>query len=96
MTRFQVLGFREAMFNLNYIQSGSKYQNTPQIVAGVVAALFAAACALGPRVGFEPHSAFLLGVGNLPQDMVAGLPFGTFSYEHASCLFLRLLNSHIT
>jgi hypothetical protein len=66
------------MINPNYNQSGSKYQNTPQIVAGVVAALFAAACALGPRVGFEPHSAFMLGAGNLPQDVVSSLPFGMF------------------
>lgn len=73
-----VLGFREAMINPNYNQSGSKYQNTPQILAGLVAALFAAACALGPRIGFEPHSAFLFGAGNLPQDMVSSLPFGTF------------------
>lgn len=65
------------MINPEYIQSGSKYQNTPQIVAGAVATLFAVACAFGPRVGFEPHSAFLLGAGNLPQEVVTSLPFGT-------------------
>ncbi len=90
-----MLGFREAMINPNYLQTGSRYQNTPQIVAGVVAALFAAACALGPRVGFEPHSAFLLGVGNLPQDMVQGLPFGTFSCEHACCFLFRDCSTYI-
>lgn len=80
-----MLGFREAMINPNYTQTGSKYQNTPQIVAGAVAALFAVACALGPRVGFEPHSAFLLGVGNLPQEVVTSLPFGTFRARIPPC-----------
>ncbi len=39
------------------------------------AALFAAACALGPDLGVGAHRAFLLGLGNLPAGFVEGLPW---------------------
>lgn len=42
-----------------------------------IAGLFALAAATGPSLGFEGHSAFLLGLGNLPTDMVQSLPFVT-------------------
>lgn len=70
-----VLGFREAMTNPNYSSSGSKYGNTPKIIGVVGALLFAAACATGTGLGFEVHSPFLFGIGNLPEDAVASLPF---------------------
>eukprot|EP00984_Skeletonema_dohrnii_P014724 scaffold6234_cov103-Skeletonema_dohrnii-CCMP3373.AAC.3 len=70
-----VLGFREAMTNPSYSENGSKYGNTPKFVAGGIALTFAAACALGTKLGFEGHSAFLYGIGNLPTDTVTSLPF---------------------
>lgn len=72
----QVLGFREAMTNPSYSQqSGSKYGNVPKFIAGGAALAFAAACAFGTKVGFEGHSPFLFGIGNLPSDTVLSLPF---------------------
>mmetsp|Transcript_56863 Transcript_56863/g.120718 ORF Transcript_56863/g.120718 Transcript_56863/m.120718 type:complete len:561 (+) Transcript_56863:72-1754(+) len=70
-----VLGFREAMTNPDYTSSGSKFGSTPKIVAGVVALLFAVACATGTSLGFEAHSPFLFGIGNLPDETVLSLPF---------------------
>jgi len=74
-----VLGFREAMTNPSYTTDGSKYGKwTPKVVAGVVTLAFAAACSLGTSLGFEVHSPFLFGVGNLPEETVTSLPFGTY------------------
>jgi hypothetical protein len=42
-------------------------------------ALFAACIALGPSIGFEGHSAFLFGLGDLPADMTTSLPWVTHS-----------------
>mmetsp|Transcript_9182 Transcript_9182/g.15197 ORF Transcript_9182/g.15197 Transcript_9182/m.15197 type:complete len:553 (+) Transcript_9182:54-1712(+) len=70
-----VLGFREAMTNPSFQESGSKYGNTPKFIAGGIALAFAVACALGTKIGFEGHSAFLFGIGNLPADTVTSLPF---------------------
>jgi len=75
---YQVLGFREAMTNPSYSpQSTSKYGNTPKFIAGGAALTFAAACALGTKLGFEGHSPFLFGLGNLPADTMASLSFIT-------------------
>ena len=74
-----VLGFREAMTNPSYTTDGSKYGKwTPKVMAGVIALAFAAACSLGTSLGFEVHSPFLFGVGNLPEETVTSLPFGTY------------------
>jgi len=74
-----VLGFREAMTNPTYTTEGSKYGKwTPKVMAGVVTLAFAAACSLGTSLGFEVHSPFLFGVGNLPEETVTSLPFGTY------------------
>jgi len=74
-----VLGFREAMTNPSYTTEGSKYGKwTPKVMAGVVTLAFAAACSLGTSLGFEVHSPFLFGVGNLPEETVTSLPFGTY------------------
>lgn len=70
-----VLGFREAMTNPDYTTSGSKYGITPKILAGVGAVSFAVACATGTSIGFEAHSQFLFGLGNLPEETVLSLPF---------------------
>lgn len=70
-----VLGFREAMTNPSYNESGSKFGNTPKFIAGGIAVAFAATCALGTKIGFEGHSEFLYGIGNLPTDTVTSLPF---------------------
>ena len=78
-----VLGFREAMTNPNYTTTddsgsgGSKFGNVPKIVGGVAVGMFAAACAFGTKLGFEAHSPFLFGIGNLSQETVSSLPFGT-------------------
>jgi hypothetical protein len=75
----QVLGFREAMTNPDYSKSGSKFGDAPKVVAGAAVLLFASACALGTKLGFGPHSPFLFGIGNLPEEFVLSLPFGTSS-----------------
>jgi hypothetical protein len=41
--------------------------------------VFAAACALGPSLGFEAHSPFLFGAGDLSSDMTLSLPWVTHS-----------------
>ena len=46
-------------------------------IAFASAAGFAAACALGPTLGFEAHSPFLFGLGDLSADTVASIPFIT-------------------
>ena len=38
-------------------------------------AIFAAFCALGPSLGVQAHSPFLFGIGDLPTDMTASLPW---------------------
>ena len=40
---------------------------------------FAVACAVGPSIGFEAHSPFLLGVGDLPSETTLALPWVTHS-----------------
>lgn len=73
----QVLGFREAMTNPDYQKSGSKFGIAPKVAAGAAVGLFALACAFGTNVGgFEAHSPFLYGIGNLPEEAVLSLPFG--------------------
>ena len=73
----QVLGFREAMTNPDYQKSGSKFGIAPKVAAGAAVGLFALACAFGTDVGgFEAHSPFLYGIGNLPEEAVLSLPFG--------------------
>jgi hypothetical protein len=66
-----VLGFKEG--------SSKGTQKTPlglgQGIALGFAALFAAACALGPGMGFEAHSPFLLGLGGLSEDATIALPW---------------------
>lgn len=41
--------------------------------------LFAAACAAGPSLGFEAHSPFLLGIGDLGSELTTSLPWVTHS-----------------
>jgi Protein of unknown function (DUF2499) len=66
-----VLGFKQAMTN----PSPPGIGNSRLATLGI-AGLFAVACALGPAtLGFEGHSAFLFGLGNLPTDLVQSLPF---------------------
>lgn len=71
-----VLGFRNAMTKPKEEQ-GSTLK--PKAIALGTAAAFAAACAVGPSLGFEAHSAFLLGLGDLPQSVVESLPWVTHS-----------------
>lgn len=93
-----VLGFREALTNPNYRPadpSSSKFGNAPRIVAGVGALLFAAACATGTGLGFEVHSPFLFGVGNLPEETVLSLPFVMHS-EPANALSIPTWAIHFS
>ena len=84
-----VLGFREAMTNPSYTTDGSKYGKwTPKVMAGVIALAFAAACSLGTSLGFEVHSPFLFGVGNLPEETVLSLPFGTYVTSYKCVMLL--------
>jgi hypothetical protein len=64
------------MTNPNYQSTGSKFGITPKLIAGGLAASFAAACAFGTRLGLEVHTPFLGGIGNLGEEMMLGLPFG--------------------
>jgi Protein of unknown function (DUF2499) len=71
---FQVLGFKEASTN----------SNPPKIDANRYLALgafgvFAVACATGPSLGFEAHSPFLFGVGDLSESLTTSLPWVTHS-----------------
>ena len=66
-----VLGFKEAM-----TQPTDKTPiNKARLASLGVAGAFALACATGAGLGFEGHSAFLLGAGNLPNDLVVNLPW---------------------
>ncbi|CAB9509768.1 Protein of unknown function (DUF2499) [Seminavis robusta] len=69
-----VLGFKEAMTTPKAdIEPMGKYRN---IALGAFA-VFAVFCALGPNIGFEAHSAFLFGAGDLPTTWTASLPWVT-------------------
>jgi len=65
-----VLGLKEASTKTNQPDLGLS-----QKIAFGTFAIFAAACALGPTLGFEAHSAFALGLGDLPTDMSSSLPW---------------------
>jgi hypothetical protein len=70
-----VLGFKEgASKNL-----AKTPVNVGRVVALGCAGLFAAACALGPGLGFEAHSPFLLGIGDLSEEATLALPWVTHS-----------------
>lgn len=84
------------MTNPSYSASGSKFGPAPKIVAGVGVALFAAACAFGTKLGFEAHSPFLFGAGNLPDETVLSLPFGTLfgvTMRFCNCLLCYAMSS---
>ena len=67
-----VLGFRQAMST----PKDEIAKSWPIKLAAVgSAATFFGALATGPGLGFEAHSAFLLGLGNLPQNFVESLPW---------------------
>ena len=44
------------------------------IAAGVLAFTVYASAFAGPQLGLEQHSALLFGLGNLPADLLSGLP----------------------
>ena len=53
-----------------------------KVFAFCVAAAFFSACVLGPRFGTSAHGTFLLGLGNLPNNLVKKLPWvRTFSFS---------------
>ncbi len=70
----QVLGFKEASTNPN----PPKIDLNRILAVGVFGA-FAVACAVGPTLGFEAHSPFLLGVGDLSSEATIALPWVTHS-----------------
>jgi Protein of unknown function (DUF2499)/Protein of unknown function (DUF3593) len=53
--------------------------NIGRVAAFSGAAIFAAACALGPSMGLEAHSPFLTGLGDLSNDAILSLPWVTHS-----------------
>lgn len=65
-----VLGFRNASSNPD-----PPAWDKPRNLALIGAALFAAACAIGPSIGFQAHSPFLFGIGDLSADATAALPW---------------------
>jgi hypothetical protein len=68
-----VLGFKEAISGKTAEEKTG--MGISRALSFGAAGLFAAACALGPGLGFEAHSPFLLGAGSLPTDLVSSLPF---------------------
>lgn len=65
-----VLGFRDAMIDKS---PEEKIENVakPRLIAFGGFLLFALAAATGPSaLGFEAHSPFLFGIGNLPENLV--------------------------
>jgi len=72
-----VVGWRDAMTNGAYKKGGKKDKGSwkPKAVALGCGVGFAAACAVGPSLGFEAHSAFLLGAGDLSKDATYALPW---------------------
>ena len=69
-----VLGFRQAMsVPADAEETKSNWKLKAGAGAGVAA--FAAALIAGPGLGFESHSAFLLGLGDLSADFVESLPW---------------------
>ncbi len=49
--------------------------NQSRNIALGIAATFFAALAVGPSLGVEGHSAFFFGLGDLPADVTAQLPW---------------------
>lgn len=70
-----VLGFKNGASPTTPSTTGSTLPITGQQLALASAGLFAAACALGPGLGVEAHSPFLLGLGNLSPDITLALPW---------------------
>lgn len=68
-----VLGFTNAS-----TQSEPLSPNKPRLIALGALAAFIAAMSLGPSLGFEAHSPFLFGLGNLPTDWTSSLPWVSF------------------
>lgn len=68
--RIQALGFKSAMTQEEPIPV-----DKPRLLALGAFGLWVAAAAAGPQIGFEGHSAFLFGAGDLPADAVAALPW---------------------
>jgi len=70
-----VVGWRDAMTNGASQAKKDKGIWKPKAVALGCGVAFAAACAVGPSLGFEAHSAFLLGAGDLSDDFRNALPW---------------------
>ena len=70
--RIKALGFKSAMTQEEPIPVGK-----PRLLALGAFGLWVAAAAAGPQIGFEGHSAFLFGAGDLPADAVAALPWAS-------------------
>ena len=67
-----VLGFKDAMTNEEQMPA-RKGRN----IALGAAAAFGVAAALGPSLGFQAHSEFVFGLGDLPSNFVGTLPWVT-------------------
>ena len=84
-----VLGFRNAM-TMEKEEQPPNWQ--PKLLALGSAGLFAAACTMGPQLGAQVHSSFLLGAGNLPSGFVESLPWVSDSKigRIRVCVFLNM------
>jgi len=71
-----VAGFRNGMHTP---KAEIKDEWKPKVAGLGVIAAFVSALVVGPGLGFQDHSAFLLGAGNLPKDLVETLPWVTHS-----------------
>ena len=75
-----VWGFKEASTKENLTSVG-----TPRNICLGIFALFIAAMAAGPSLGFQAQSEFLFGLGDLPSSTVATLPWASHA-EPANAL----------
>ena len=76
-----VLGFRNATSNKDNFFIPNWREKGLSLAA---VALLAVACVSGPGLGFEAHSPFLFGIGNLNQDFVSSLPWVRYTFTNKS------------
>jgi hypothetical protein len=86
-----VLGFRNSFTqNREFFISNWKEKGVSLLAVGA----FAVACATGPGLGFQSHSPFLFGLGDLNDEFVSSLPWVRFQiiislpiFQYIICIF---------
>jgi Protein of unknown function (DUF3593). len=88
-----VFGFRQAMSAGDESETQENKIESWKVKAAAIgsALAFAGALAVGPGLGFGPHSAFLLGLGNLPSSVVESLPWVSVVVRTVVCVYVMWL-----